>query len=491
MNSSIVRYILGHVLKIEAALMVIPVIVGVIYREKAISAFLITMALCAVCGILMTIKKPANTVFYLKEGCVTTALSWILMSIFGCLPFFISREIPSFTDALFETISGFTTTGASILSEVEGLSQSIMFWRCFTHWIGGMGVLVFIMAVLPLSGGSIMHLMRAESPGPAVGKLVPKVRHTAMILYGIYIVFTLVEIIALLITGMSPFEAMTLTFGTVGTGGFGVLNDSIASYSLASQIVITTFMIICSINFNVYYLLLIRKTKEAFMNQELRYYLGIVFGSALLIAINIKGSFDNFFMAFHTALFQVASVSSTTGYATTDFNLWPEFSKTILVLLMFVGACAGSTGGGIKVSRLVVFLKAIKSEVMSITHPRSVQKVQADGRPLSNDAVRRVLCYLGAYVIIVLASILLISLDGKDMTTNLTAVMATFNNIGPGLNLVGPTSNFGDYSVFSKIVLMFDMLVGRLEIFPLLILFAPGLWTVPKRRLAKKKKNFE
>ena len=276
-----------------------------------------------------------------------------------------------------------------------------------------------------------------------------------------------------------------------GNQGFGVLNDSIASYSLASQIVITTFMIICSINFNVYYLLLIRKTKEAFMNQELRYYLGIVFGSALLIAINIKGSFDNFFMAFHTALFQVASVSSTTGFATTDFNLWPEFSKTILVLLMFVGACAGSTGGGIKVSRLVVFLKAIKSEVMSITHPRSVQKVQTDGRPLSNDAVRRVLCYLGAYVIIVLASILLISLDGKDMTTNLTAVMATFNNIGPGLNLVGPTSNFGDYSVFSKIVLMFDMLVGRLEIFPLLILFAPGLWTVPKRRLAKKKKNFE
>ena len=406
------------------------------------------------------------------------------------LPFFITGEIPAYEDALFETISGFTTTGSSILSNVEALTHCSLFWRSFTHWIGGMGVLVFIMAVLPLSGGSIMHLMRAESPGPAVGKLVPKVRHTAMILYGIYIVFTLVEIIALLITGMSPFEAMTLTFGTVGTGGFGVLNDSIASYSLASQIVITTFMIICSINFNVYYLLLIRKTKEAFMNQELRYYLGIVFGSALLIAINIKGSLIISLWHFtqrcsRWRLFQVRQVMQQQTL-TCGLN----FSKTILVLLMFVGACAGSTGGGIKVSRLVVFLKAIKSEVMSITHPRSVQKVQADGRPLSNDAVRRVLCYLGAYVIIVLASILLISLDGKDMTTNLTAVMATFNNIGPGLNLVGPTSNFGDYSVFSKIVLMFDMLVGRLEIFPLLILFAPGLWTVPKRRLAKKNEEF-
>ena len=491
MNYSIIRYILGIVLKLEGILMCLPLIVGIIYSEKSAYSYVITIAMCLIIGTILSHKKPKDTEFYATEGYITVSLSWVILSIFGCLPFVISGEIPSMVDALFETISGFTTTGASILSDVEALSYCNNMWRCFTHWIGGMGVLVFIMAVLPLSGGSIMHLMRAESPGPAVGKLVPKVRHTAMILYGIYIVFTLVEIIALLITGMSPFEAMTLTFGTVGTGGFGVLNDSIASYSLASQIVITTFMIICSINFNVYYLLLIRKTKEAFMNQELRYYLGIVFGSALLIAINIKGSFDNFFMAFHTALFQVASVSSTTGYATTDFNLWPEFSKTILVLLMFVGACAGSTGGGIKVSRLVVFLKAIKSEVMSITHPRSVQKVQADGRPLSNDAVRRVLCYLGAYVIIVLASILLISLDGKDMTTNLTAVMATFNNIGPGLNLVGPTSNFGDYSVFSKIVLMFDMLVGRLEIFPLLILFAPGLWTVPKRRLAKKKKNFE
>ena len=390
MNYSMIRYILAWVFTFEGMFLMLPAIVGGIYGEKQGLVYLAIAAGCLLVGTLSRIRKIRSKVFYSKEGFAAVSLSWIIMSLVGALPFFITGDIPAYEDALFETISGFTTTGSSILSNVEALTHCSLFWRSFTHWIGGMGVLVFIMAVLPLSGGSIMHLMRAESPGPAVGKLVPKIRHTAMILYGIYIVFTLVEIIALLITGMSPFEAMTLTFGTVGTGGFGVLNDSIASYSLASQIVITTFMIICSINFNVYYLLLIRKTKEAFMNQELRYYLGIVFGSALLIAI----------------------------------NLWPEFSKTILVLLMFVGACAGSTGGGIKVSRLVVFLKAIKSEVMSITHPRSVQKVQTDGRPLSNDAVRRVLCYLGAYVIIVLASILLISLDGKDMTTNLTAVMA-------------------------------------------------------------------
>ena len=491
MNSSIVRYILGHVLKIEAALMVIPVIVGVIYREKAISAFLITMALCAVCGILMTIKKPANTVFYLKEGCVTTALSWILMSIFGCLPFFISREIPSFTDALFETISGFTTTGASILSEVEGLSQSIMFWRCFTHWIGGMGVLVFLLAVIPLTGGSNINLMKAESPGPSVGKLVPKIRYTARILYIIYFGMTVLQTILLLFGGMTFLDALNTAMGTAGTGGFGIRNDSFTSFSPYIQWVVTIFMILFGVNFNAYYLIVLRQFKKAVKVEEVRCYFGIILAATAIIFVNIYRSVGAVELTLRQSMFQVASIITTTGFSSVDFDMWPSLSKSVLVVLMFVGACAGSTGGGIKVSRLVVFLKAIKSEVMSITHPRSVQKVQTDGRPLSNDAVRRVLCYLGAYVIIVLASILLISLDGKDMTTNLTAVMATFNNIGPGLNLVGPTSNFGDYSVFSKIVLMFDMLVGRLEIFPLLILFAPGLWTVPKRRLAKKKKNFE
>lgn len=487
MNYSMIRYILAWVCTFEGIFLMLPAIVGGIYGEEQGLVYLAVAAGCLVLGTLGRIKKIKNNVFYSKEGFAAVSLSWIIISLIGALPFFLTGEIPAYEDALFETISGFTTTGSSILSDVEALTHCSIFWRSFTHWIGGMGFLVFIMAVLPLSGGSIMHLMRAESPGPSVGKLVPKVKQTAMILYGIYIVFTVVETIALIITGMPVFDSLTITFGTVGTGGFGIVSDSIASYSLASQIVITTFMIICSINFNVYYFILIKKVKDAVFNQELRYYLGIVFGSALLIAINIRGDFKSFFMAFHTALFQVASVSSTTGYATTDFNLWPEFSRTILVLLMFVGACAGSTGGGLKVSRLIVYLKAIKSEIMSITHPRSVQKVQANGRQLSDEAVKRVLCYLGAYVLLVFISILIVSLDGKDMTTNITAVMATFNNIGPGLNVVGPIGNFGSFSILSKIVLMFDMLVGRLEIFPMLILFAPGLWSLPKRRLAKKK----
>ena len=404
MNYSMIRYILAWVFTFEGMFLMLPAIVGGIYGEKQGLVYLAIAAGCLLVGTLSRIRKIRSKVFYSKEGFVAVSLSWIIMSLVGALPFFITGDIPAYEDALFETISGFTTTGSSILSNVEALTHCSLFWRSFTHWIGGMGVLVFIMAVLPLSGGSIMHLMRAESPGPAVGKLVPKIRHTAMILYGIYIVFTLVEIIALLITGMSPFEAMTLTFGTVGTGGFGVLNDSIASYSLASQIVITTFMIICSINFNVYYLLLIRKTKEAFMNQELRYYLGIVFGSALLIAINIKGSFDNFFMAFHTALFQVASVSSTTGFATTDFNLWPEFSKTILVLLMFVGACAGSTGGGIKVSRILILCKTVRKELHIFLHPNAVKKIKMDGKAIPHEVVRSTNIFFIVYVLIFASS---------------------------------------------------------------------------------------
>ena len=336
-----------------------------------------------------------------------------------------------------------------------------------------MGVLVFILSLLPLTGGYHMNLMKAESPGPSVSKLAPKVQSTAKILYSIYFVMTVIQILLLLVGGMPLFDSICTAFGTAGTGGFGIKNDSMASYSTYLQVVITVFMILFGVNFNAYFFIITKKFAQAFKMEEVRYYFGIIGIAILIITCNIYHIFGNAAKAFQQAAFQVGSIITTTGYATTDFNTWPEISRTILLLLMFIGACAGSTGGGIKVSRLVVFLKAIKSEVMSITHPRSVQKVQADGRPLSNDAVRRVLCYLGAYVIIVLASILLISLDGKDMTTNLTAVMATFNNIGPGLNLVGPTSNFGDYSVFSKIVLMFDMLVGRLEIFPMLLLFAP------------------
>ena len=486
MNLSMIRYIAGWILSFEAAFLSLPCLIALLYREKEGIAFVAVLLVCLAIGLLLVWKKPKNTVFFAKEGFVSAALCWIIMSIFGALPFVLCGDIPSFTDALFETISGFTTTGSSILSDVETLSRGTAFWRCFTHWIGGMGVLVFIMAVMPLSNSSSMHLMRAESPGPSVGKLVPKVKTTAMILYGIYVIFTVIEIIALLIAGMPLFDSMTLTFGTVGTGGFGLLNSSIASYSTAVQIIITVFMIICSIIFTVYYMFLIKRPKEALMCEEMRYYLLIVFGSALLIAFNIRASFASFGKAFQQAIFQVASVISTTGFATADFNLWPEFSRMILVLLMFVGACAGSTGGGFKVSRLIIMVKSVRNEIMSVTHPRSVQKVHMDGRRIPDNVVMTVLCYLAGYVVILIVSVLLISLDNFDMTTNFTAVMATFNNVGPGLNRVGPTGNFGGFSVLSKLVLMFDMLVGRLELYPMLVIFAPGLWRIhPHRHVGK------
>ena len=491
MNYSMIRYILACVLSFEGIFLTLPAIVSGIYGEKQGIVFLAVAVGCLVVGTLGRIKKPKSKNFFSREGFVTVSLSWILLSLIGALPFTLTGEIPFYIDALFETTSGFTTTGSSILSDVEALSRGTLFWRSFTHWVGGMGVLVFIMAVLPLSGSSNMHLMRAESPGPSVGKLVPKVKRTAMILYGIYIGITITEIIALIITGMTPYEAMTLSFGTVGTGGFGLLNSSIASYSIASQIVIIIFMLVCSINFNVYYLLLIRKTKEAFLNEEMRYFLIIVFSSVILITINIKDTFTNLFEAFHTSMFQVAAIISTTGYSTADFDKWPEFSKTILVLLMVIGACAGSTGGGFKVSRLVIILKSVKSEIMSIIHPRSVQKVHFNGRQVPNDLVKKIMCYLGAYALITLVSILVVSLDGKDMTTNITSVVATFNNIGPGLNAVGPTSNFGSFGVLSKIVFILDMLIGRLEIFPLLVLLVPGIWKLPIRKNEKRKVSAE
>lgn len=491
MNYSMIRYILSSVLSFEGIFLLLPALVAVFYGEEEGLVYLAVAVVTVLVGICGRIRKPKSNVFYSREGFAAVSLSWLLLSLVGAIPFRLTGEFPDYIDALFETISGFTTTGASILSSVEELSHATAFWRCFTHWIGGMGVLVFIMAVLPLSGGSTMHLMRAESPGPSVGKLVPKIKRTAMILYGIYVAITLAEILALLLAGMSLFDSLSLSFATAGTGGFALLNSSIASYNVAVQVIITVFMLVCSINFNVYYLFLKRKPKEALLNEEMRYFLMIVFGAAVLITINIMDGFSGIFEAFHTAIFQVASIISTTGFATVDFNLWPEFSKTILVLLMFVGACAGSTGGGFKVSRLIIILRSIKNEIMSVTHPRSVQKVHMDGRRISDTTVKTVLCYLAAYVILVLGSIFFISLDDFDMTTNVTAVMATFNNIGPGLNLVGPTGNFGDFSVFSKIVLMLDMLIGRLELFPMLVLFAPGMWKFPARRPEKKKAAHE
>lgn len=485
MNYSMIRYILAWVLTFEGGFLLLPAIVSGIYKEGEGLAYVVIAAACLLLGILGRIKKPKSTVFYSKEGFVSVSLSWIFLSLIGALPFWLTGEIPSYVDALFETISGFTTTGSSILSDVEALSYTALFWRSFTHWVGGMGVLVFIMAILPLSGSSNMHLMRAESPGPSVGKMVPKVKRTAMILYAIYLGITVAEVLALLLAGMNLFEALTLTFGTVGTGGFGLLNTSIGSYSMAVQVIITVFMLICSVNFSVYFLFLVGKPKEALLNDELRYFLVIVFAAALMITLNIQRDFGSFGEAFQAAIFQVASIVSTTGYGTVDFNLWPTFSQTIMVLLMLMGACAGSTGGGFKVSRLIILLKSVKNEILTIIHPRSVQKVHSNGRSIANEVVKRVLVYLAAYVLIMIVSILIVSLEGKDMTTNVTAVIATFNNIGPGLNEVGSTGNFGGFNTLSKFVLMADMLIGRLEIFPMLVLLVPSAWKLPLRLLER------
>ena len=476
MNYSMIFYILCSVLTFEGFFLLAPCIVALCYGEKQGLLYFAVAAVCIIIGGFARIRKPKNKVFFSKEGFVTVSLSWIVISLVGALPFYFTGEIPSYADALFETISGFTTTGASILSDVEALSKCSAFWRCFTHWMGGMGVLVLILAVLPISGSYNMHLMRAESPGPSVGKLVPKVRNTAKMLYGIYIVITALEMILLLVAGMSVYDALTLSFATAGTGGFALLNSSIASYSVAIQIIITVFMLICSVNFNVYYCLYAKKFKEAIMSEEMRIFFIIVFGASILITINVMNSFDSVFSAFQTVIFHVASVMSTTGFATADFNLWPEFSKTILLFVMMIGACAGSTGGGLKISRFVIFFKAVKNEILSIIHPKCIKKVHFEGKGLSDEMVKAVLCYVSAYVLIIAVSCILISIDNFDFETNFSAVIATFNNIGPGLGMVGPTGNFGSYSVFSKIVLMFDMLVGRLEIFPMLVLFSPSLY---------------
>ena len=476
MNYSMISYILGWIFNFEAAFMILPGITAIIYREKNGLAFLITMLICLTIGIPLTRRKRKSKVFHAKEGAVTVALSWLVLSIAGALPFIISGSIPHPIDAIFETVSGFTTTGASILNNVEALSHCMLIWRSFTHWIGGMGVLVFILCLLPLTGGYHMNLMKAESPGPSVSKLVPKVQSTAKILYTIYIILTIVEIIFLLIGKMPLFDTLCLSFGTAGTGGFGIKNDSIASYSTYNQVVITVFMILFGINFNAYYLLLTKKVMQAAKNEEVRYYLGIIGLAIVAIAINTREMFTSFGRAFQQAAFQVGSIITTTGYATTDFNVWPVFSKTILVIHMFVGACAGSTGGGIKVSRIVIAVKTIRKELNGYIHPKSVKKLTFEHKPVDHDVIRSINVYFMTYAVIFIVSLLLVSVENYDFTTNFTAVAATFNNIGPGLSLVGPTCNFGFFNNFSKYVLMFDMLAGRLELFPLLILFHPSIW---------------
>lgn len=489
MNRSMIRYILGQVLKLESAFMILPCIVALIYQEYQGIYYLITIGIGLTVGILMTVIKPRNTVFYLKEGCVATALSWILMSLLGCLPFWISGEIPSFTDALFETISGFTTTGASILSDVEALSRCNLFWRSFTHWIGGMGVLVFMLAIIPMSGGSNINLMRAESPGPSVGKLVPKMRYSARILYFIYIGLTILEIIFLIVGRMPLFDSVCTALGTAGTGGFGIKNDSIGGYSLYLQWVVTVFMILFGVNFNAYYFIIFKEFKKAWAMEEVRTYFAIIGVAVLGIVICIWDTTKGLAEALSQAAFQVASIITTTGFSTADFNTWSSTAKTILVFLMFIGACAGSTGGGIKVSRFIAVFKTVRKELGSYIHPKSVKKIKMDGKPIEHDVVRSINVYFITFLLLFCISLFLVSFEGYDMTTNFTAVTATINNIGPGLNLVGPAENFGFFKPFTKYVLMFDMLAGRLELFPLLILLHPSLWKQALKRPATWKKK--
>lgn len=476
MNYSIVLYILGCVLKFESAFLVLPALVGLIYREHASVSYLAVAVLCLILGVLLTHKKPRSTNLYTREGFVAVALSWIIMSIFGAIPFVLTGDIPFYVDALFETISGFTTTGSSILTDVESISKASLFWRSFSHWIGGMGVFVFIMAILPMMGGSTMNLMKAESPGPSVSKLVPHVKDTAKILYGIYIAITICEATILRALGMPLFDSLTTTFGTVGTGGFGIRNDSIAGYSPAIQITITVFMILSGINYTAYFYILTGKIKELFKIEEVRWYLAIIFGSVAVITWNVRSLYPTFSETLRHAFFQVGSIITTTGYATTDFDLWPALSKTLLVTLMFIGACAGSTSGGIKVSRILILLKTICKELSLIIHPRQVKKIRMDGHPVDHETLRSANVFLVVYFVLLLTSMLLISVDEFDFSTNFTSVVTVLNNIGPGLNLVGPTQNFSIFSPFSKFVLMFDMLAGRLELFPMMILLMPSTW---------------
>ena len=476
MNRKIIAYTTGWVLISEAVCLMLPLICALIYKENCITSFLWSILICLAVGGIMVFKTPRRKEMRAREGLVIVALSWIALSMFGALPFVFSKSIPNYIDALFETVSGFTTTGASILTDVEALPKAMLFWRSFTHWVGGMGVLVLLLVFLPLSGGNNMHLMKAESPGPSVSKLVPKVGTTAKILYGIYVILTLSEILILKIGGMDWFEALTLSFGTAGTGGFAVLNSGISTYSPYVQNVITVFMILFGIDFSVYFLLLIGNFRAAFKSEEIKIYLGIVLSAIVLITINCRGLFESLATTLRYVAFQVASVITTTGYMTNDFDLWPEFSKAILVLLMFFGACAGSTGGGIKVSRMVIWIKSIVKEVKIALHPKITCKTTFNGRLVEHATLRTINGYMAAYFVIFVVSGLLISLDGHNFTTNFTAVAATLNNIGPGLDAVGPTKNFADFSVWSKLVFVFDMLAGRLEIFPMLALFAPLSW---------------
>ena len=476
MNKSIILYIVGWILMLEAAFLLLPLATALIYQETAGFAFLITIAICLAAGLILTRRKPKHKIFYLKESYITVSLSWIVLSIAGALPFLFSGAISNPIDALFETVSGFTTTGASILSDVEVMPNCILMWRSFTHWIGGMGVLVFLLILLPMTGGSRMNLMKAESPGPSVSRLVPKVKSSARILYGIYIVLTVLEFNFLLLGRMPLFDALNTAFATAGTGGFGIKGDSIAGYSSYIQVVITVFMILFGVNFNAYFLILQKKWRQAFSSSEVLCYLGIIGIAIAVITFNIRSLYSGLGESLRHAAFQVGSIITTTGFATADFNQWPGLSCTILVILMFIGACAGSTGGGIKVSRFIILFKSIRKELNQHLHPRAVSKIAVDGKLVEHEVIRATNVLLITYLMIFALSVLLVSLDNHDLITNFTAVAATLNNIGPGLSLVGPTENFAFFSGGVKLVLIFDMLAGRLEIFPVLLLFMRQTW---------------
>ncbi len=481
MNYKMIGKFISRVLAIEAAFMIVPLLIGLVDGSRAdtlafVWAILLTAAGSALLGLLC---RHETSRFQARDGLVCVGVSWIAMSIFGCLPFFLGGSIPNFVDALFEIVSGFTTTGASILPEVESLSRCILYWRSFSHWVGGMGVLVFLLGITSpgvRGSGFTMHLLRAESPGPDVGKLVPHMRDTAKILYLIYIGLTLLNILFLKLGGMGTFEALCTAFGTAGTGGFGIKNDSIGGYSPYIQNVCTVFMLLFGINFSCYFLLLAGHIKEVFKDEELRCYLGMVLLSTGLIAFNIRGMYETVEETIRHAAFQVASIVTTTGFATTDFDLWPSFSKTILLCLMFVGACAGSTGGGMKVGRLLLIFKNLRRSIHRFISPNQVQVVRNNDRVISEEVLNNTNAYLAAYGILIIASFIVVSWDGYGIATNFSAVVSCFNNIGPGLEAVGPTCNFGGYSILSKLVLILDMLAGRLEIFPILVLFSRRTW---------------
>ncbi len=477
MNFAIVRYIIGCILQFEAGFLLVPAVVGIIYREQTETlAYTMTAIICFVIGWVLRHKRPKESELYVREGFASVALGWLILSMFGAIPFVLTGDIPHYIDALFETISGFTTTGASILSDVESLSRTGLFWRSFTHWIGGMGVFVFIMSILPLMGGSTMNLMRAESTGPSVGKLVPRVKETAQILYQLYIGFTIIGTIVLCLCGLSLYDSLTITFGSVGTGGFGIRNDSMASFSPLVQNVVTILMILSGVNYTFYFCIVRKQFKEAFSMEEVKWYFLIILGSVGIIVWNIHSMYPTLEETIRHAFFQVGTLITSTGFATTNYDTWPQLSKTILIIVMFIGACAGSTGGGIKVSRILILMKGIKKELLMMIHPRMVKKIRMDGHVISHETIRSTNAFIAVYFIIFFVSLLLIGVDEYDFTTNFTGVLATLNNMGPGMELVGPTCNFSIFSSFSKCVLMFDMLAGRLELFPMLIILVPACW---------------